>query len=47
MPTNLRNNLDKLLEDGKRPVSQYLAIQLSKDAMTGEKANSHIYIVQH
>ena len=21
MPTNLRNNLDKLLEDGKRPVS--------------------------
>lgn len=47
MPTNLRNNLDKLLEDGKRPASQYLAIQLSKDAMTGEKANSHIYIVQH
>ena len=47
MPKNLRNNLELIYEDGKRPTSQYLGIQLTQDAMTGDKANSHIYIVQH
>ena len=45
MPKNLRNNLELIYEDGKRPTSQYLGIQLTQDAMTGDKANSHIYIV--
>jgi hypothetical protein len=43
----MRNNLDVLLDDGKKPTAQYLGIEVTKESMTGEKANSHIYIVQH